>query len=172
SDANGIVVLTQVQPISVIFTLPEDDIPLVSKANDAGKELQVDVYDRNFSAKLATGKLVAIDNQVNTSTGTFKLNSNFDNNDNALFPNQFVNVELLVDTLHDQIIIPSAAVQTGSNGAFVYLTTDNKTVSVHPIKTGVGEGDKVIATDGLAVGDKVVTEGVDKLRDGAAISAP
>lgn len=171
-DANGIVVLTQVQPISILFTLPEDDIPLVSKAYDSGKELQVDAYDRTFSTKLATGKLVALDNQVNTSTGTFKLNSNFDNNDNSLFPNQFVNVELLVDTLHDQIVIPTAAVQRGVNGAFVYLVKDDKTVAVRPIKTGQSDGDKVAVTEGISVGDKVVTEGIDKLRDGAAISIP
>jgi multidrug efflux system membrane fusion protein len=171
-DANGLVVLTQLQPITVIFTLPEDDLPTVMKRLAAGAELAVTAYDRTQSAKLATGKLISTDSQIDTSTGTVKLRAQFDNQDNALFPNQFVNVELLVDTMHDTTVVPSAAIQRGAPGTYVYLVKDDDMVTVRPVKLGPVQGDNVAVTDGLAPGDKVVTDGADKLRDGAKVTMP
>jgi multidrug efflux system membrane fusion protein len=172
SDANGLVVLTQLQPITVIFTLPEDDLPTVMKRLAAGAELQTTAYDRTESTKLATGKLVSTDSQIDPTTGTIKLRAQFDNQDNALFPNQFVNIELLVDTLHDATIVPTAAIQRGAPGTYVYLVKDDNTVSVRPVKLGPTQGENVAITDGLAPGDKVVVDGADKLRDGAKITLP
>ncbi len=170
SDANGIVSITQLQPITVIFTLPEDDLPAVMKRLGDGATLTATAFDRTLRAKLAEGKLSAVDNQINTSTGTIKLRAEFDNKDNMLFPNQFVNITLLVDTLRDAVVVPSAAIQRGSPGTYVYRVKDDKTVSVTPVKLGATQGDNVAVTDGLSVGDIVVIEGADKLRDGAAVS--
>jgi len=172
SDTNGLVVLTQLQPITVIFTLPEDDLPAVMKRLSMGAELQTIAYDRTESTKLATGKLISTDSEIDPTTGTIKLRAEFDNQDNVLFPNQFVNIELLVDTLHDAIIVPSAAIQRGAPGTYVYLVKDDNTVSVRPVKLGPVQGESVAVTDGLAVGDKVVVDGADKLRDGAKITLP
>ena len=172
SDANGIVVVTQLQPITVIFTLPEDDLPAVMKRLASGAEMQATAYDRTQSTKLATGKLVSVDNQIDTSTGTIRLRAQFDNQDSTLFPNQFVNVELLVDTLHDATIIPSAAVQRGTPATFVYLVNADNTVKVQAVKLGPAQGTDVAVTDGLTPGNKIVTDGTDKLRDGAKITLP
>lgn len=172
TDTNGIVTLTQLQPITVIFTLPEDDLPEVMKNFGAGAEMRVVAYDRAQSKALATGKLISIDNQIDTTTGTVKLRAQFDNQDYILFPNQFVNAELLIDTLHDVVYVPSAAIQRGAPGTFVYLIADDRTVSVHPVKIGPMQGEKVAVLDGLAAGDKVVVQGTDKLRDGVKISLP
>ena len=172
SDAGGIVVVTQLQPITVIFTLPEDDLPAIMKRLATGAELQATAYDRTQSTKLATGKLVSVDNQIDTATGTIKLRAQFDNQDNILFPNQFVNVELLVDTLHDATIVPSAAIQRGNPATFDYAVNADNTVKVQAVKLGPSQGDNVAITDGLAPGDKVVTDGTDKLRDGAKITLP
>jgi membrane fusion protein, multidrug efflux system len=172
SDANGIVTLTQLQPITVIFTLPEDDLPAVMKRLASGAELQATAYDRTNANKLATGKLVSVDNQIDTSTGTIKLRAQFDNQDNILFPNQFVNIELLVDTLHDATIIPSAAIQRGNPPTFVYVINADNTVKVQEVKLGPTQGDNISITDGLKPDDKVVIDGADKLRDGAKITLP
>ena len=172
SDANGIVVLTQLQPITVVFTLPEDQLPLVMKRLDTGAVLPVEAYDRTQSAKLAEGKLIAVDNQIDVSTGTVKLRAEFDNADNALFPNQFVNVRLRVDTLSDAIIAPQAAILRGVQGNFVYLVKEDHTVMMRVVKLGATHGDDVAITEGLAEGDKIVLEGTDKLRDGAKIKTP
>ena len=172
SDANGIVSIAQVQPMTVIFSLPEDDLPTVMKRFGEGAALRVVAYDRTQSAKLATGKLVAVDNQIDVTTGTVKLRAQFDNQDNALFPNQFVNVELLVDTLHDAVTVPSAAVQRGTAGTFVYVIGAEDTVTAHPVKLGPAQGDVVALTEGLAAGDKIVIDGADKLRDGAKVMVP
>lgn len=172
SDANGIVALTQLQPISVLFTLPEDDLPMIMKRFGAGVQLQTTAYDRTQSTKLATGKLIAIDNEVDVTTGTVKLRAQFDNPDNVLFPNQFVNIELLVDTLKDAIIIPSAAIQRGAPGTFVYLVKDGNTVTVKTVKLGPSQGENIAITDGLQEGDKIIIDGADKLREGAKITLP
>lgn len=172
SDANGIVTITQLQPITVIFSLPEDDVPTVMKRLGAGATLPVTAYDRMQSVKLATGALVAVDNQIDTTTGTVKLRAQFDNQDNALFPNQFVNASLLMDTLRGVTLVPSAAVQLGSAGSFVYRVNADSTVSMQPVKLGQTSGDSVEITDGLAPDDKVVVDGADKLRDGAKVTLP
>ena len=170
SDTNGIVTMTQLQPISVIFTLPEDDVPEVMKQYNAGAELTTTAYDRTQSTKLAEGKVIATDNQIDPTTGTVKLRAQFDNTDNSLFPQQFVNIDLKVRTEHDVTLAPTAAIQRGTQGTFVYKLNDDSTVSVQAVKTGTSQGDNIAITDGLAPGDKVVTEGVDKLRDGAKVS--
>jgi len=170
SDANGIVVLTQLQPITVVFTLPEDNVPAVMKQLNAGATLQAVAYDRSRTTKLATGTLATVDNQIDTTTGTLKLKAQFDNTDNALFPNQFVNIALRIETLHDETVIPTAAVQRGAPGTFVYLVKPDDTVVVQAIKLGPGEGEKVSVRSGLSVSDRVVVDGADKLRDGAKIS--
>jgi multidrug efflux system membrane fusion protein len=169
-DTNGIVTITQLQPITVIFTLPEDDVPTVMKLFNDGAELMATAYDRAQSAKLAVGRLVSTDNQIDTSTGTVKLRAQFDNQDNALFPNQFVNIELKVSTQRDATIAPTASIQRGTPGTFVYKLKDDNTVTVQKVKLGATQGDNVAITDGLAPGDKVITEGVDKLRDGARVA--
>jgi multidrug efflux system membrane fusion protein len=171
-DTNGLVTLTQLQPITVIFTLPEDDLPAIMKRLAEGAQLPVTAYDRTQTTKLAEGKVISVDNQIDTSTGTIKLRAQFDNQDYALFPNQFVNVELLVDTLQGATTVPPSAIQRGAPGPFVYFVKDDNTVAVRPVKLGPSEADKVSITDGLSVGDKVIVDGSDKLRDGAKITLP
>jgi multidrug efflux system membrane fusion protein len=170
SDAGGIVTITELQPITVVFTLPEDDVPTVMKLYNDGAELPATAYDRTQSAKLATGRLIAVDNQIDPTTGTVKLKAEFDNQDNALFPNQFVNVELKITTQHDALLVPAAAIQRGTMGTFVYKLKDDNTVTVTPVKLGAAQGDTVAIAEGLAEGDKVVTQGIDKLRDGAHVA--
>ena len=170
SDTSGIATITQLQPITVLFTMPEDDIPAVMKQVSGGNDLPVTVYDRSHITKLATGKLLAVGNQIDTSTGTVKLRAQFENADNILFPNQFVNVELLVETMRDATVIPTSAIQRGTPGTFVYLVRDNNTVTVKPVKTGSDNGTTTAITDGLSIGDRVVTDGIDKLREGASVS--
>jgi membrane fusion protein, multidrug efflux system len=170
SDANGIVVITQTQPISVIFTLPEDDLPPILKQLHAGATLPVTALDRSQTTQLATGTLTTIDNQMNTSTGTFRLRAEFANADESLFPNQFVNIQLLADTLRDATVIPTAAVQRGSPGTFVFVVKDDQTVSVRPIKLGASQGEQVAVTSGLQPGERIVVDGADKLRDNAKVS--
>lgn len=172
SDANGIVVITQMRPISVIFTLPEDNLPAVLKRLAGGASLPATALDRNQSTPLATGLLTTVDNQIDTSTGTVKLRAKFDNADGLLFPNQFVNVRLLVDTLHDVVALPPAAIQRGAPGTFVYLVKPDNTVTVQPVKLGPGTGDLVAVTAGLEPDALVVVDGADKLKDGAQISLP
>ena len=169
SDTNGIVVITQLQPITVVFSIPEDNIPDVMQKLQNGAKLDVDTYDRSQKAKLASGKLLTVDNQIDPSTGTVKLKASFANQDNALFPQQFVNAKLLVDTRHNQILIPTAGVQRGSQGTYVYAVNADNTVSLRLIKVGTTEGDTTSIVDGVKPGDVVVTEGADKLRDGAKV---
>jgi multidrug efflux system membrane fusion protein len=171
-DSTGLVVVTQLQPISVLFTLPEDNVLNVSKPLHAGQSLAVTAMDRANTTKLATGTLTNIDNQIDTTTGTFKLRAQFDNADESLFPNQFVNIQLLVTTLHDQMIVPTAAIQRGAPGTFVYAVNPDSTVSVKPVKLGVAQGERQAILSGLAAGDTVVTDGVDRLRDGAKVMLP
>ncbi len=170
NDANGIVVLTELQPIAVVFTLPEDAVPAVMKQVNAGQTLQAVAFDRSQTTKLATGVLATVDNQIDTTTGTLKMKAQFDNADNALFPNQFVNIQLRVETLHDEIVIPTAAVQRGAPGTFVYLVKPDSTVTVQVIKLGPSEGERISVQSGLSVGDRVVVDGADKLKDGAKVA--
>jgi multidrug efflux system membrane fusion protein len=173
SEPNGLVVVTQMQPISVIFTLPEDNVLKVIKPLHAGDALQAVAYDRGNTIKLATGKLTNVDNQIDTTTGTFKLRAMFDNADEGLFPNQFVNIQLLIDTLHDQTIVPVSAIQRGAPGAFVYIVNPaDATVSVRPVKLGVAQGERQAILSGVEPGDTVVTDGVDRLHDGAKVVLP
>ena len=169
SDAGGIAVITQIQPISVIFTLPEDNLPAVLRRLHAGASLGVTAYDRTGATKLDTGRLETIDNQIDTSTGTVKLRAVFDNAEQILFPNQFVNIRLLVDTLHDANIVPTAAVQRGAPGAFVYVVGSGDTVAARPVTLGPSDNDRVAVVQGLEPAARVVTDGADRLKDGAKV---
>ncbi len=170
SDPNGIVVVTQLQPISVIFTLPEDNLPEVMKRVRAGAVLPVTAYDRTGATDLASGKLDTVDNQIDTTTGTVKMRAIFDNDQLALFPNQFVNVKLLVNTLHDADIVPNSAVQRGAPGTFVYIVKPENTVAVQKVKLGPSDGQRIAILSGLEPGESVVTDGADRLRDGAKVT--
>jgi membrane fusion protein, multidrug efflux system len=170
TDANGLVVLTQLQPMSVLFPIAEDDLPAVLKRVYAGATLPVTLYDRANVEQLATGELGTMDNEVDTTTGTVKLRAIFPNTDESLFPSQFVNARLLVDTLHDVVTVPTAAIQRGAPGTYVYMVNANATVSVRAVKTGVTDGDKVQVISGLAAGDRVVVDGADRLRDGVRVT--
>jgi multidrug efflux system membrane fusion protein len=169
SDPNGIVVVTQLQPISVIFTLPEDNLPEVMKRVRAGAVLPVTAYDRTSSTELAQGKLDTVDNQIDTTTGTVKLRATFDNEEEVLFPNQFVNVKLLVNTLNGTDIVPSSAIQRGAPGTFVYVIKPDQTVAARKVKLGPTDGQRVAILSGLEPGENVVIDGADRLRDGAKI---
>ncbi len=171
-DATGICVITQMQPMSVIFTIPEDSLPLVRKRLRDGNKLQVTALDRAQKNQLAVGQLSTLDNQVDTTTGTVKLRASFDNTDEALFPNQFVNVRLLADTVKDATTVPVAAIQRGPVGTFVYLAKADDTVAIRTVETGATDGEKVAITKGLELGEQVVIDGVDRLRDGAKIRRP
>lgn len=175
-DTNGLVVVTQLQPITVIFPVPEDNASMILKRLRDGTALSVLAFDRTDTTELASGKLLTADNQIDPTTGTIKLRAQFENKDGALFANQFVNVQLLLNVLHDQIIIPTAAVHHGTaNGvstAFVYLVKSDNTVSVHPVTLGNSDGEHTAVATGLTPGDVVVTEGGDRLREGAKIVPP
>lgn len=176
SDTNGIVLLNQLQPITVIFTIPEDNVPAVMKRLHEGATLTAAAFDKPNVTKLADGKLLTVDNSIDVSTGTIKLRALFENADSTLFPNQFVNIQLLVDVLHNQVIMPNAAVRRGApNGVastFVYLVNADRTVTVRPVTLGVVDGEKVSVTAGLKPGEIVVTEGGDRLREGSQVSLP
>jgi multidrug efflux system membrane fusion protein len=170
SDANGLVVVTELKPISVVFPLPEDDLPQVLPRFHRGEKLPVAVYDRANVTKLATGVLSTIDNQVDTATGTWKLRALFDNDDEMLFPNQFVNVRLLIETRRDVLTVPTAAVQRGAPGAYVYVVRPDDTVAMRPVKTGPVDDGREQILSGLAAGERVVIDGIDRLRDGAHVA--
>ncbi|MGN6230009.1 MAG: MdtA/MuxA family multidrug efflux RND transporter periplasmic adaptor subunit [Trinickia sp.] len=170
SDANGIVVITQLQPISVIFTTSEDNLPAILKQMHAGAKLSTTAYDRNNTIPLETGYLDTIDNQIDTATGTVKLRAMFPNTGQMLFPNQFVNARLLVDTIHDAVIVPSSAVLNGANGPFAYVVKPDDTVTVRPLKVGPVDGERTSIASGLALGERVVIDGSDRLREGAKIT--
>jgi multidrug efflux system membrane fusion protein len=169
NDMNGIAVITQLQPIALVFTVPQDKISLVQRKANSGATLAVEAYDRDFKNKLATGKLLAIDNQVDSTTGTVRLKAVFENLDNMLFPNQFVNARLVIDQEHNAVIAPSAAVQRGPDFDFVYLVKDDETVDLRQVEIGPTEADQTVVRSGLAPGDLVVTDGVDKLQPGSKI---
>ncbi|HTP61481.1 MAG TPA: MdtA/MuxA family multidrug efflux RND transporter periplasmic adaptor subunit [Burkholderiales bacterium] len=170
SDANGLVVITQLQPITAVFTIPEDSLPAVMKKLRAGEKLAAAAYDRAGKARLAEGLLLAADNQIDPTTGTVKLKAQFANGDLSLFPSQFVNVKLMVDVKHGATVVPSAAVQRGTPGTFVYaVNPETKTVSVQKVRLGPAQGEKVSIESGLEPGTLVVVDGADKLREGAAV---
>src|SRR5215475_6467354 len=169
NDVNGIVVLTQLQPISVIFTVAEDNLPQIVKRLRAGATLPVTAFDRSGAVKVATGTLKTLDNQIDTTTGTLKLRAEFANEDDSLFPNQFVNFQRLIDTLHDTTVVPTSAIQRGAPGTFVYLVNADNSVAVKPVTLGPASGERVAIQSGLVPGDRVVVDGADKLRNGAKV---
>jgi membrane fusion protein, multidrug efflux system len=172
TDTTGLVVITQLQPISVIFVVPEDDLPQIMEQMHAGTQLQVTAFDRANVAQLATGHVTTLDNEIDTTTGTVKLRAEFDNSDDKLFPNQFVNAQLLVKSLKDVVTVPTAAIQRGAPGTYVYIINADDTVSVRPIKVGPTDGEKAAVNSGLSPGDRVVIDGADRLRDGAHVTIP
>jgi len=172
NDTGGLAVIAQLQPIAVIFTVPQDDIPRVEKAISAGKPVAVDAFGRDLKSKLAAGTLLATDNQVDPATGTLRIKASFPNADNVLFPNEFVNARLLVDELHGVTVVPSAAVQRGpeTNPIYVYVVKPDKTVELKDVKIGPSEGDQTVIESGLSPGEVVVTAGVDKLQSGSQVT--
>ncbi|MCT4706825.1 MdtA/MuxA family multidrug efflux RND transporter periplasmic adaptor subunit [Enterobacteriaceae bacterium H16N7] len=168
-DTTGIVVLTQTHPIDLIFTLPESNIATVVQAQKAGKTLSVEAWDRTNKTKLSSGTLLSLDNQIDATTGTIKLKARFTNEDDALFPNQFVNARMLVDTQQDAVVIPAAALQMGNEGNFVWVLNSENKVSKHLVTTGIQDSQKVVISAGLSAGDKVVTDGIDRLTEGAKV---
>jgi len=169
SDANGMIVITQLQPISVLFTIPEDNLPEVTKKLRAGAHLPVEAFNRDMSKKLSAGTLLTLDNQIDNTTGTSKLKAIFDNKDFELFPQQFVNIRLLVDTLQNQILVPTVAVQTGQQGTFVYVIDENQTAHLRPVEVLTSDQSGADIKSGLKVGEQVAVDGADRLEDGARV---
>jgi multidrug efflux system membrane fusion protein len=169
TDVNGLVVITQLQPIAVIFNIAEDSLPAVRKKMQS-ETLRIDAYDRDLKKKLAQGKLLTIDNQIDQSTGTVRFKGQFENVDNALFPNQFVNARLLLDTRHNTVIIPTAAIQHSPQSTFVYVVKPDNTAEVRNIVSTLTEGDEAAVDSGLEAGEAVVIDGVDKLQQGTKVS--
>jgi multidrug efflux system membrane fusion protein len=169
ADTGGLVIITQLQPITVIFTIPEDSIPTVLEQLRRGVRLPVEAYDREQRKKLADGALLTIDNEVDPTTGTVRLKAQFPNTDNHLFPSQFVNARLLIETRRGVTAVPTAAIQSSPKGPFVYVVRSDRTVAIRQVGVGVTDGDDVSIERGLAVGEQVVVEGAERLRDGAAI---
>lgn len=170
SDTNGIAIITQLQPISIIFNLPEEQLPPVLDRLRSNAKLTAEAYDRNMTKKLADGTLASVDNQIDTATGTARLKAIFPNNDLVLFPNQFVNVKLWLNTERGAVIIPAAAIQRGPTGAFVYVVQDDGTVAVRDVKVGLTEGLDVSIDSGIQRGEKVVIDGAEKLTDGSKVT--
>ncbi|EJN02048.1 MdtA/MuxA family multidrug efflux RND transporter periplasmic adaptor subunit [Herbaspirillum sp. YR522] len=171
SDTNGLVIITQLQPITAIFSIPEDNIPSVLRQLQGQRKLPTQAWDREQKKKLADGVLLTIDNVVDATTGTVKLKAQFPNTDFALFPSQFVNIRLLLNTEQNAIVIPTAAIQRGAKGLFVYVVKQDGTVTVRNIKTGAVQGDLTAITEGVAAGETVVIDGLDRLREGAKVEA-
>jgi multidrug efflux system membrane fusion protein len=170
SDPGGLVVITQLQPISVIFSIPQDSVGRVLRRLSSGQPLPVDALSRDLATRIASGALSSVDNQVDPATGTVRMKATFDNKDGALFPNQFVNARLLVDTLPDVVLIPTAGVQTGPDSTFAYVVKADETVEMRPIKVGPVQGEQAAITEGLRPGEVVVTDGVDKLQQGSNVA--
>jgi multidrug efflux system membrane fusion protein len=169
--SNGLAVITQLQPIAVLFNIPEDDLHQLLKKMRSGQPVAVEAYDRNLKKKLATGTLLTIDNQIDPNTGTVKCKAVFPNEDNSLFPNQFVNARALVETKKDSTIVPTAAPQRSPQGTFVYVVKDDSTVEMRNVVLGPSEGDDIAIENGLAPGEVVVIEGVDRLQRGTKVAA-
>ncbi len=171
-DANGLVVITQLQPVTVIFTIPQDNLPSLMPRLRSDEKLPVEAYDREQKRKLAAGTLLTVDNQIDPATGTIKLKAQFPNADGSLFPNQFVNARMLLDTRRGATLVPSAAVVRGGQGTFAYVIKEDRTVELRKVSVGMSEGDNVSIESGLAPGELVVVEGSDRLRDGAKVEIP
>lgn len=169
ADANGMITITQLQPIAVLFTIPEDNVQEVTQKLRAGMHLPADAYNRDNSKKLAAGMLVTLDNQIDNTTGTSKLKAVFDNKDNALFPQQFVNIRLLVDTLTNQLVVPNVAIQNGQQGTFVYVVDQDSRVHLKPVTVGVTTADQSDILKGITDGDQVVIDGTDRLIENAVV---
>jgi multidrug efflux system membrane fusion protein len=169
ADANGMIVITQLQPITVLFTVPEDSLPQVTQKLREGAHLTVDAYNRDNSKKLASGMLTTLDNQIDNTTGTSKMKAVFDNTDNALFPQQFVNIRLLVDTLGNQLVVPNVAVQNGQQGTFVYVVDSDSRVHLKTVQVGITTETSSDILGGLSDGDRVVVDGTDRLIEGAEV---
>ena len=168
-DTTGLVVITQLQPVAVVYTVPQDLLPAVMKRVQSGDKIAVEAWDREQKARLAEGMLASADNQVDPQTGTVKLKAQFANDDGGLFPNQFVNVRMKLDTLRDAILVPSAAVQRGAQGMFVYVVRPDNTVMLRTVKLGPADGQRQAIAEGVAPGEMVVTDGTDRLRPGAQV---
>jgi membrane fusion protein, multidrug efflux system len=169
TDTTGLVVITQLQPIAVVFTIPEDNIPSVLDKLNAAANLPVEAYDRAQRQKLSTGSLLTLDNEIDQTTGTVRLKAVFPNTDNHLFPNQFVNARLQLDVTHGATVVPAVAIQRSPRGPFVYVVKPDQTVEAHPVTLGVTDGDDVAIDTGLTVGEQVVVDGADRLRDGSHV---
>jgi multidrug efflux system membrane fusion protein len=170
ADPNGLAVITQLQPIAVLFTIPEDQLPQVLQKLREGAKMRADAYDRDQRQELAQGTLLTVDNQIDTTTGTSRLKAVFPNENAALFPNQFVNVKLWLDTKRNAIIVPAVAIQRGPTGTFVYTVNQDSTVTTRPVKIGLTEGNDVTIDDGLQTGETVVVDGAEKLTDGMHVT--
>jgi multidrug efflux system membrane fusion protein len=170
SDAGGLVVLTQIEPIAVVFPIPEDDLPLILPKLRAGDPLTVEAWDRDSQNQLASGRVLTVDNSIDPTTGTVRVKAEFANKDEALFPNQFVNARLVLEVRKDATLVPSAAIQHGTDGTFVYLVGPNNTVELRPVKVGPVEKDDTSIESGLAAGDVVVVDGTLGLRAGTVVS--
>ncbi|ALI03777.1 multidrug transporter subunit MdtA [Pseudomonas sp. FW306-02-F02-AA] len=169
NDTTSLAVITQTQPISVVFTLPENTLDTVLTRYHSGAKLPAEAWDRGDTKLQASGVLQSLDNQIDTTTGTLKFKARYDNRDLALFPNQFVNVRLLADTLKGVVLVPSAAVQFGTNGTFAYVLDGDKKVTIRPLKIGASDGDNTVIQEGLKAGDRVVLEGTDRLKEGSEV---
>lgn len=169
ADPNGMVVITQLEPIAVLFSIPEDNLGDVLKKLRAGQQLRVEAWDHDDSKKIADGILLTADNQIDATTGTSKLKAIFDNKNNALYPNQFVNVRLLIDVLRGAVVVPGATIQRGSQGTFVYVVTEDQTAELRMVTIKATEGNDVAIASGLKAGENVVLEGMDKVQDGARV---
>ncbi len=165
NDAGGLVVLAQVEPIAVVFTIPQDNLPPVLARQRAGGSIAVDAYDREGRTKLATGVLVAVDNQIDATTGTVKLKASFVNSDGSLFPNQFVNARILVDSLRGAVLVPNEAIQRGAQGPFVYLVKPDKTVELRKVMPGPSEAGVTAVREGVAAGDALIVDGADRVQE-------
>ncbi|MGH8665944.1 MAG: efflux RND transporter periplasmic adaptor subunit, partial [Burkholderiales bacterium] len=170
ADANGIVVITQLAPIGVLFTVPQDSLPALMKRTRADERLPVEAWDREQKTRLAQGSLLAVDNLVDVATGTIKLKAQFKNAGSELFPNQFVNVRLKLETLEEQTVIAQSAVQRGGRGLFVYVVKDDMTVTARPVELGPADGPRVSVVKGIKPGERVVVDGIDRLREGTRVS--
>jgi multidrug efflux system membrane fusion protein len=169
TDTNGLLVITQLQPIATLFSLPQDQLPQVMARMKKGAPISVEAYDRDNTSKLATGKLLTIDNQIDTTTGTYKLKAVFDNAKNELFPNQFVNVHLLVDTRKSVVLVPTTAILRGPQGTYVFAVGSDSKVKIHIVSLVETNGNVTGVSSGLGAGDVVVTDGQDKLQDGSKV---
>ena len=172
AEPNGLVVITQMKPITVVFTVAEDMIPQLMKQVHAGQTLSATAFDRTNTQQLAVGQLQSVDSQIDPTTGTIKLKAVFPNADETLFPQQFVNVVLLLDTLHNATLVPQSAIQRGAPGTYLYVINSDNSVNVRKVTLGPGDANNVSIADGLTVGENVVTDGADRLKDGAKVLLP